>query len=177
MYHRYLGRDEQDPLKPEDKGELLEAGHGMTDVSCRHGTRWLWWNPDPEKSEGEWKDVVRRCDCDCTDPPAPFLKPIVFEMIVPQEIKLTKKQLADCLGDLGCVGVSEQKIEQTPNGFLLTFNHKEWMDSWKSVGQPLKEGEEAKAFEEELKDSWLSDFEGYERIKINIKKECVVEIP
>jgi hypothetical protein len=95
---------------------------------------------------------------------------IVFEMMVPEGVKLTKKQVEEALEDLCCVGVSEQKVEQIPSGFLLTFDRKEWMDSWESVGQPLKEGEEAEAFEEELKGSWLSDYKGYESIKI-VKRE------
>lgn len=95
---------------------------------------------------------------------------IIFEMIVPEEVKLTREQLEQCLYDLCCLGVSEQHVEQIPSGFRLIFNRQEWMDSWKSVGFSLKEGEEAKAFEEELKNSWLSDVEGYEEIKI-VKKE------
>jgi hypothetical protein len=95
---------------------------------------------------------------------------IVFEMIVPQEVKLTKEEVEDALHDLCCFGVSEQKVEQISSGFLLTFDRLEWMNSWESVGCPLKEGEEAEAFEEELKGSWLSDYKGYEKIKI-VKRE------
>lgn len=91
---------------------------------------------------------------------------IMFEMIVPEEVKLTKEQVEEALEDLCCVGVYEQKVEQISSGFLLTFNRQEWMDSWESVGQPLKEGEEAEVFEEELKGSWLSDYKDYEKVKI-----------
>lgn len=48
----------------------IEEGHEMTDVSCRHGSRWIWW-PGVD-GEGEWKQVVWRSDCDCSDPPRPF---------------------------------------------------------------------------------------------------------
>lgn len=98
---------------------------------------------------------------------------IIFEMIIPKEVTLTRKQVEDRLNDLCCLGVSEQNVKHIPNGFRLIFNRQEWMDSWKSVGFPLKEGEEAKPFEEELKGSWLSDFEGYEKIRI-VKKETTL---
>jgi len=50
----------------------IEEGHGKTDISCLHGSRWIWWYPTPEC--GEWVNVVLFYNCDCGDPPKPFKK-------------------------------------------------------------------------------------------------------
>ena len=49
---------------------MIEEGHGKTDVSCEHGSRWIWWNPPGRL--GEWKNVILCSCCDCGDPPKPF---------------------------------------------------------------------------------------------------------
>jgi len=51
---------------------IIEEGHGMEDVSCRHGSRWIWW--DGMDGKGEWKDVVRFSNCNCEDPPRPHVR-------------------------------------------------------------------------------------------------------
>jgi len=48
----------------------IKEGHGRTDVSCEHGSRWIWWYPEPNK--GEWMNVVSCSTCDCGEPPKPF---------------------------------------------------------------------------------------------------------
>ena len=48
----------------------IEEGHGSTDVSCVHGSRWIWW-PGPD-GKGRWEQVVWCSDCGCSDPPRPF---------------------------------------------------------------------------------------------------------
>lgn len=50
----------------------IEEGHGLTDVSCVHGSRWIWW-PGPD-GKGKWEQVVYVSNCDCPDPPRPFSK-------------------------------------------------------------------------------------------------------
>jgi len=42
--------------------EVIEEGHGLLDVSCEHGSRWMWW-PGPD-GKGEWMNVIRASDCD-----------------------------------------------------------------------------------------------------------------
>lgn len=54
----------------EKEIQEIRIGHGMTDVSCRHGSRWIWW-PGPD-GNGKWEKVVWACDCGCGDPPRPF---------------------------------------------------------------------------------------------------------
>lgn len=49
----------------------LKEGHGKTDVSCKHGSRWVWW-VNPIENKGEWRQVVYAPFCDCTEPPKPF---------------------------------------------------------------------------------------------------------
>ena len=50
----------------------IKEGHGLTDVSCRHGSRWIWW-PGPD-NKGRWECVVWASNCNCGDPPRPFRK-------------------------------------------------------------------------------------------------------
>ena len=50
--------------------KMIKEGHGMTDVSCPHGSRWIWWYP--EKKKGQWQNVVLCSNCDCGEPPKPF---------------------------------------------------------------------------------------------------------
>jgi hypothetical protein len=52
--------------------EELKEGHGRTDVSCRHGSRWAWWPGRDDK--GDWRKVVWASNCDCGDPPRPDKK-------------------------------------------------------------------------------------------------------
>lgn len=49
--------------------EIVE-GHGLTDVSCAHGSRWIWWAGLDGK--GAWNQVVLAPECDCAGPPRPF---------------------------------------------------------------------------------------------------------
>jgi hypothetical protein len=53
---------------PEPK--IIEEGHELTDVSCRHGSRWIWW-PGPT-GRGKWECVVSASNCNCGEPPRPF---------------------------------------------------------------------------------------------------------
>lgn len=53
---------------PEPK--IIEEGHELTDVSCRHGSRWIWW-PGPT-GKGKWEQVIFASNCDCGEPPRPF---------------------------------------------------------------------------------------------------------
>jgi len=50
-------------------GESIEEGYGLEDVSCPHGSRWIWW-PGLD-GKGEWMNVIRSSDCDCGEPPRP----------------------------------------------------------------------------------------------------------
>ena len=52
--------------------EMIEEGHGKTDVSCRHGSRWVWW--PGLNNKGKWECVVWASNCDCGEPPRPFKK-------------------------------------------------------------------------------------------------------
>ena len=52
------------------KQKMIEEGHGLTDVSCEHGSRWIWWLGLDE--QGKWENVVWNCICDCGEPPKPF---------------------------------------------------------------------------------------------------------
>lgn len=49
---------------------MIQKGHGLTDISCRHGSRWIWnplCIPDPC-----WMQVVYAPGCDCGTPPNPY---------------------------------------------------------------------------------------------------------
>lgn len=48
---------------------MIQKGHGLTDISCRHGSRWIW-NPlcTPEPC---WMQAVSP-GCDCGAPPNPY---------------------------------------------------------------------------------------------------------
>jgi hypothetical protein len=50
----------------------IEEGHGITDVSCKHGSRWVWW--PGRDGKGAWMQVVWASNCDCSDPPRPDKK-------------------------------------------------------------------------------------------------------
>jgi len=49
---------------------IIQKGHGLTDITCRHGSRWIW-NPlcTPEPC---WMQVVCAPGCDCGVPPNPY---------------------------------------------------------------------------------------------------------
>ena len=49
---------------------MIQKGHGLTNISCRHGSRWIW-NPLCI-SEPCWMKVVYASGCDCDDPPKPY---------------------------------------------------------------------------------------------------------
>jgi len=50
--------------------EFIEEGHGLLDVSCEHGSRWMWW-PGPD-GKGEWMNVVSALGCTCGEPPRSY---------------------------------------------------------------------------------------------------------
>lgn len=52
----------------------IKEGHGLTDISCEHGSRWIWWYPS--KNRGKWEKVIWASRCHCTNPPKPFLKEV-----------------------------------------------------------------------------------------------------
>ena len=56
----------------------LVAGHGKTNISCKHGSRWIWWRTMIFNPKGSWKQVVLAPDCDCQDPPNPNKEPFVI---------------------------------------------------------------------------------------------------
>ena len=52
---------------------IIEEGHGMTDVSCKHGSRWKWWDENRRARHiNRWVQVVLAPNCDCGEPPRPF---------------------------------------------------------------------------------------------------------
>jgi hypothetical protein len=55
-----------------EETEMIEEGHGRLDVSCEHGSRWIWW-PGPD-NKGKWECVVWASNCGCGEPPRPFKK-------------------------------------------------------------------------------------------------------
>ena len=49
---------------------MIQKGHGLTNISCRHGSRWIW---DPLCTSGPcWMQVVCASGCDCGTPPNPY---------------------------------------------------------------------------------------------------------
>jgi hypothetical protein len=61
-------------LPPHEVSEI-EDGHGLLDVSCEHGSRWVWWYDKLNNINyplGRWEQVVAAGDCDCGEPPMPF---------------------------------------------------------------------------------------------------------
>lgn len=70
-----LGRLPKDPRSRfyEETAEVAEIteGHGRADVSCCHGSRWIWWRDKIVMPKGAWNQVVLAPDCDCSDPPRP----------------------------------------------------------------------------------------------------------
>lgn len=53
----------------------IEKGHGCQDVSCQHGSRWIWWIQPNGK--GAWMKVVHAPNCDCEDPPDPYVEGLI----------------------------------------------------------------------------------------------------
>lgn len=47
----------------------IQPGHGKKNVSCSHGSRWMWW--PGETGKGEWMNVVLSSQCNCATPPRP----------------------------------------------------------------------------------------------------------
>ena len=60
-------------MQVEDAGGnkvMIQKGHGLTDISCMHGSRWIW---NPLCTPGPcWMQVVCASGCDCGTPPAPY---------------------------------------------------------------------------------------------------------
>ena len=55
---------------------IIKEGHGMKDVSCRHGSRWIWLDENRRVREiNRWTQVVLAPGCDCEDPPSPHFQP------------------------------------------------------------------------------------------------------
>ena len=54
----------------------IQKGHGMTDVSCRHGSRWIWLaTKNALYGLGAlpyWHQVAHAPGCDCGAPPNPY---------------------------------------------------------------------------------------------------------
>jgi len=51
----------------------IKKGHGLTDVSCPHGSRFIWWfDKECTPPLGEWEAVVLCSNCNCGMPPLPF---------------------------------------------------------------------------------------------------------
>jgi len=50
----------------------LAEGHGQIDISCKHGSRWIWGRNNIHCPEGAWAKVVLAPNCDCEDPPKPY---------------------------------------------------------------------------------------------------------
>lgn len=48
--------------------DFIEEGHGITDVSCNCGSRWLWYS-----DVNDWMLVVLAPNCTCGKPPKPFM--------------------------------------------------------------------------------------------------------
>lgn len=65
----------------ESKVREIKEGHGLTDVSCSHGSRWIWWESGAD-GKGRWECVVWASNCDCGEPPKPFKKKVKFYMFV-----------------------------------------------------------------------------------------------
>ena len=59
-------------IPPQDReisSQEIKAGHGKNDISCGHGSRWIWWPGSTGK--GEWRQVIMASNCDCGEPPRP----------------------------------------------------------------------------------------------------------
>lgn len=53
--------------------EVVEEGHGLTDISCEHGSRWIWYdNQRMTRHINRWVQVVIAPNCDCGEPPKPY---------------------------------------------------------------------------------------------------------
>ena len=51
----------------------IKEGHGLTYISCPHGSRFIWWfDEEATKPLGEWVCVVWSSNCNCGSPPLPF---------------------------------------------------------------------------------------------------------
>ena len=48
---------------------IIEEGHGMKDISCKHESRWVWSLPH---EKGKWYQVIYAPNCDCEEPPNPY---------------------------------------------------------------------------------------------------------
>lgn len=42
-----------------------------SDISCEHGSRWIWWQEKIFNPEGAWMQVVFAPGCECSEPPRP----------------------------------------------------------------------------------------------------------
>lgn len=77
---------------------IIQKGHGLTDISCEHGSRWIW-NPLCI-SEPCWMQVVYAPGCDCGTPPNPYkiqvsrIKKPYFDAIVSGDKKEELKALS-----------------------------------------------------------------------------------
>lgn len=52
----------------------IDIGHGRTDVTCTHGSRWIWWYEQGSHrvGEGKWVNILMAPFCDHDEPPSPF---------------------------------------------------------------------------------------------------------
>ena len=53
--------------------ELIVEGHGLEDISCEHGSRWIWWHRP--NGQSRWMNVVLAPGCECGEPPHPHIQP------------------------------------------------------------------------------------------------------
>jgi len=53
--------------------EVIEEGHGLTDITCEHGSRWIWWDEQRRARHiNRWVQVIIAPGCDCGEPPCPY---------------------------------------------------------------------------------------------------------
>ena len=62
-------------MQVEDAGGnkvMIQKGHGLTDISCMHGSRWIWKSKSQGNGVGFWYQMVYAPGCDCGIPPNPY---------------------------------------------------------------------------------------------------------
>ena len=54
---------------------IIKEGHGFKDVSCKHGSRWIWYDENRRvRHINRWVQVIIAPDCDCGEPPSPYFQ-------------------------------------------------------------------------------------------------------
>jgi len=82
----------------------IKEGHGMTDITCRHGSRWVWFPPGIHLGisfkNSAWIQMIHVSNCNCGTPPKPYkvqssrIRLPYFEAIVRGEKKEELKALS-----------------------------------------------------------------------------------